>query len=337
MNKCLIFLIALLISASGFAQQQGKQSVFTVQGHPHELLTKRLQEGKLKKPHPKPPIVGSTHDIDLEDIECWVGNPVDSLPIDSAVLLVKFTDGKRASLGRGDSILIWGYQWNTLTIPYPHYGVTKYSIDMIRAIANVDARFTALLQNTGAGNFVVGGFGYNYTPNDDEPVPVWFDIREASVDPFIRFSYYPPANCETGQLAVPYSPELLTQTAITAAAGAPCKARSGIINHPLNADYSYPAYDYDYWQLDQKPTNPDWEWQAGWNSGNWSFYTKDSLIGNFDYANAGIALRVLGNHSVDGFVFSPAYPLPANDMSGNYAPAFCICNQCLPQFPKRKR
>ncbi|OAV64093.1 hypothetical protein Barb4_04426 [Bacteroidales bacterium Barb4] len=159
---------------------------------------------------------------------------------------------------------------------------------------------------------------------------IWFDIRGASNDPFIRFSYYPPANCATGQLAAPYSPELLTQTAITAAAGAPCKARSGIINHPLNADYSYPAYDYDYWQLDQNPTNTDWEWQAGWNSGYWAFYTKNLLSGPFTPSDYGIVSRQLSNHYVDGFVFEtdPSVWPPTHDMSGDYTIVPCSCNQC---------
>ena len=85
-------------------------------------------------------------------MECWAGYPNTSLEIDSAYLLVKFTDGKRED---GDSILLWGYRFNP--------SQNKTSLDMLRAVANADQRFVVLLQNASSQfGYTVGGFGYSY-------------------------------------------------------------------------------------------------------------------------------------------------------------------------------
>ncbi|OAV65769.1 hypothetical protein Barb6XT_02267 [Bacteroidales bacterium Barb6XT] len=314
MKKLFFFLLALLVGASGFAQQQGQQGVFRVQGIPHEYLTKKLQEGKLKKPHPKPPIKGSTHDIDFNEIHVWAGNPNDTLPISRAAFLVKWTDGKREKAGEGDSILAWGYRWN----PVDSYNdsVPVHTVDMIKAIANVDPRFTVLLQQAGIYGYAASGFGFNY---DTKPtrVPLWFDYKSAATDTTnIKFHYVAPPNYARGQVAVPATdPDVLARIAISES------NNTGIIEHPFNIDYGYPAYDFDYWFLGPNDPDPDnHEWQSGWSvNGYWSYYVKNQLVGDFTYPmDFGISYRRLYDNYVDAFVFSPPYPLPANTMDGDY-------------------
>jgi hypothetical protein len=72
-------IIALFISAGAFAERTWEE------------------------PASQPPVKASTDNIDPSDVQCWAGNPSTALPIETAYLLVKFTDGKRES--SEDSIL----------------------------------------------------------------------------------------------------------------------------------------------------------------------------------------------------------------------------------------
>jgi hypothetical protein len=196
---------------------------------------------------------------------------------------------------------------------------------MIRAVANTDCRFSALLQNTSAGSFTAGGFGYNFTDGATEPVPVEFDEDSAAKDPSISFRYEETPNCTAGQLAIPYDVPTQVQNALDKATGNAQGNGTGIIEHPFNADYSYPAYDYDYWILASGA--PAYEWQAGWNQAYWSFYNKKQPTGPFTAASDGIATHVLNNGYVDGFVFNtqPALWPPVFDMTGTYNSRPCDC------------
>jgi hypothetical protein len=328
--------VALFISAGLLATQglSAQKRVIKVQGHPHEYLT-RLHGGKEDV---KARIVtGSTANINLADIECWAGGldpTITSNFVDSAVLIVKWTDDK--ALERGDSILIWGYRWNTISIYNdPTYGpdtsaVHKYTIDMIRAVANYDCAFSALLQNTSAGNFAAGGFGYNFDFLDNfKRVPLEFDAGDAAADSRITFGYEYP-NCDIGQGAVPYSVSDQVAEALQRSSsfyGGTALAGTGIIRHPFDADYGYPAYDYDYWKLTDD--EPNYEWQSGWYNGYWAFYVKNQLSGNFTYPEeSGIATHEITNHSVSGFVFAINMDY-TKDMSGDYTARPCVCT-CHP-------
>jgi hypothetical protein len=308
--------------------QKREGNVVKVQGHVHELLTKQAAEKEAAKKIIQTPI-GNVYNINPDSVTCWVGcvNTTDPMmqPVDTAYLLIKWTDGKAADRKDNDSILIWGYIWNTHT---PQgYDVNKYSIDMIRAVANFDCRFSTLQQNTGGGNFTVGGFGYNFATRDAR-VPIRFDYdgakRESDLDT-IHFNYTAPPNCAApyNQFAVPENPEPtdLAGQAIDASYD------TGVIKHPFDAAYSYPAYDYDYW-VPTDPENPDYQWQAGWTYGYWAFYVREGLSGTFDYAAKGEATQQLNNNSVHYFIFASAdYDIPVST-DGEYANPKCCSTFC---------
>lgn len=58
-------------------------------------------------------------------------------------------------------------------------------------------------------------------------------------------------------------------------------------------------YDYDNW----KARDTDDYWRAGWYSGYWSYWVKDSFNGLFSYSSWGASGRVLQNGSWDGWNF----------------------------------
>jgi hypothetical protein len=324
---------AAMIAPQGATAQS---KVIKVQGqHPHELLTRLAAEGKL--PPPKAP---SKRHGDVPTPYCWAGHldpTITSNYVDTAYLLVKWTDGKRAEYG--DSLLIWGYVWNTISIyTYPDgtkdtAKVTAHSIDMLRAVANADCRFTVLLQQTGVNGYTIGGIGYNYATA--VRVPLWFDLTSAQADTMIKFKYFTPPNCSVGQRVVPYDPAGQAKDAINTATGeGKGGIGTGIIEHPFNVNYGYPAYDYDYWKLTD-PTNDDHEWQAGWYNGYWAFYAGENKQVPDSLSLYGITTRVLENNSVDGFVF--AINFVSSGMSGKITAYSCECNVCPPSPPKHRK
>jgi hypothetical protein len=333
MKKVFFILIAICLCA-GLSAQKREGNVITVQGHPHELLTKQAAEGKgvpqaIQSPQAT---AGSVYNIVPSTVTCTVGcttlDPTMSNPtVKTAYLMIKWTDGKASQRGTNDSILIWRYQWVS-QYTHPVYGTTnvsKSSIDMIRAVANFDARFSALLQNTGGGNFTAGGFGYNF----QRPirVPVQFNLDSAialSKRDTIHFHYDSNPNCLApyNQFVRPMSPDpgTLVSQAITAS------SNTGVIKHPLDAAYSYPAYDYDFWTISSLP---EYQWQAGWNYNYWSFNVRQGLEGQFTYpTTSGIATELLDNNTVHYFVFASAnYNIPVN-LDGYYSNPTCTQTAC---------
>jgi hypothetical protein len=318
----------ILISVGLFAVQglSAQKRVIKVQGHPHEYLTDKYG-GKEDATAKTRAVTGSTANINLADIKCWAGSPNPTLPIDSAVLLIKFTGLSPYEYAR-DSILIWGYRWNPKTVE--GYDVTKYTIDMIRAVANADCRFIAMLQSSSGLGFTAGGFGYNYDPDAFRP-RVQFDAAAAAADDTIKFHYTGSPNCDPryGQGAIPYDVTAQWQEALKKAGVPPYSSTgngNGIIRHPFDADYGYPAYDFDYWVKYSPIIDQPYVWQSGWVYNYWSFYHKEQLTGNFVADTLSINNRKLDNHFVDGFVFNPGVWPPLHDMSGDYSAIFnCDC------------
>lgn len=318
--KKLVCLFFLALAAS-LSAQVNKGGVITVQGHPHEHLT-RLHG---HKPAPKPaPHLG---DIDPGNVRCWVGHLDPKLPassIDTAYLLVKWIDNLQTP--RDSVMFLWGYVWNNVN----SYGtaVTKYSLDMLRAVANADCQFLILLQQTGGIGYSVGGIGYNR--EDRERLQVNFDAGGAQADGRINFHYTELLNCDFGQFEIPYSVEDQANEAIRKATNS-SPIGTGIIEHPFNVNYGYPAYDYDYWI---GGSYPNILWQAGWFSLYWSFYTGANRQIPGTYSSVGIGERILDNNSVDGFVPNdpndPSWP-PTHGMSGAYRDNPCDCNPCPPR------
>jgi hypothetical protein len=336
---CLLFLVL----AAGLSAQVKKGGVITVQGHPHEHLT-RLHG---HKPAPKPLPRDTSPVISPTEVRCWAGHVADTtLPIDTAYLLVKWTDPSQLDPDREDSLLIWGYRWNTISVyVYPDGTrdttyLTAHTIDMLRAVANADCQFLILLQQTGVNGYTVGGIGYKV--GGSRPV-VYFDADSAYIDPTIQFHYHGKPNCSSGQTAVPYEPDSLIKWAIRATYSSP-NAGTGIIEHPFNVNYGYPAYDYDYWKLDSTELAPPARWQAGWRKGYWSFYSGENREVPRDASEYGVTTRVLTNNSVDGFVFvtDPSEWPPQQNLKGNRTGYECGCDPCseevtLPKPTKKGR
>jgi hypothetical protein len=347
MKKVFFILIAICLCA-GLSAQKREGNVVKVQGHVHELLTRQAAQGKGAVQAPRAG-TGTVYNINPNDVTCTIGcttvDPAitepDSLPtISTAYLMVKWTDEKAHEIG--DSILIWKYQWvsrywykDTVTPAYSSWtNVSKASIDMIRAVANFDGRFSVLLQNTGGGNFAVGEFGYSFAPEIGR-VPLRFDLAGAeglSERDTIHFHYGNKPNC-----LAPYNqfvpqefptPDSLATLAIY------FSQNTGVIKHPLDAAYGYPAYDYDFWESAPHQEEDNHEWQAGWNYNYWAFYTGnisgDPSI-NYAYAENGIATELLNNNDVHYFIFASAnYNNPVN-LDGDYSEPKCsltFCKNC---------
>lgn len=328
MNKFLFYLAALAMGAAMLAPQglSAQKRIVKVQGHPHELLTKKWGH-RWKAPESKLTQTPTDNINPADFAGCFVdianlNTDLKSAKIDTAYLLVKFNDGKRTVTG--DSIIAWGFRFNEWVISYGDTIRTPvHTIDMIRTVANADTRFSAMLQYTGVSGFSAGGFGFYYTRDDCSRVPLTFNLDSASGNPNITFRYVKAPNCAAGQVAVPVTdPLILARIAVTEGCA------RGIIENPFNAFYGYPAYDYDYWVLTD-PANDNYEWQAGWYKGYWNFFTRNQLAGSFVYADVGISYRQLFNNYVDGFAFSNAYPAPTTMMDGGYVSPNCgYCRSC---------
>jgi hypothetical protein len=344
MKKYVFFLVALALGVAACNQggqkeatpTQSHKRIIYVQGHPHELLTK-LHGDKEDAGTRIVQTSGDVAHIDLADIVCWAGSPDLSRKTDSAVLVIKWTDGKVPINTEGDSILAWGYHWNPQTAPPKSYPVTKYTVDMIRAVANADCAFSALLQNSSGGDIVVGGLGYNFATI--ARVPLEFDSLGAVTNDTIKFHYTGSPNCDYAQGVIPYDMNGQLRDAMSRSNGEFGNGTgNGIIRHPFDADYGYPAYDFDYWKLVNDM--PEYAWQAGWYHGYWAFYVKDSLDGPFTYPmESGIATHEIKHHSVSGLVYETNMDFPPPyAMTGNFTAATCDCgcNDTAPAPAKRK-
>ncbi|MDR1623851.1 MAG: hypothetical protein LBS04_02645 [Tannerellaceae bacterium] len=330
MKRVFVILMAFCLSA-GLSAQKREGKVVKVQGHVHELLTKYAAAKGGTAPQTLRAGTGTVTNINPIDVACWVGCLESQYPvtaIDTAYLLVKWMEDP-TDPDSDSRILLWGYQW-VAQYTHPDYGPTdvkKYAIDMVRAVANYDCRFSALLQNAGGGGFTAGGFGYN--SNATTRVIPGFDLQGAQTDASIRFHYVAPPNCihPANQYAAPATPDATTlvQQAIAAAGS------TGVIKHPLDAAYSYPAYDYDYWTVASWDTN--YLWQAGWYRNFWAFFSKAGLTGDFDYAPAGgIADQQVGAvQKAIYFIYAYADPTFSTPVywDGDYEQVIpCECAPC---------
>ncbi|MDR1258179.1 MAG: hypothetical protein LBK65_02700 [Tannerellaceae bacterium] len=308
--KRIRFLIAALIVSAGMLAPQGlsaQQRVIKAQGHPHELLTRKAASGEWRAPLLKPAITGSTTNVNFGDIEIWAHEAINpDWDIDSAALIVKWTTDEGL-----DNILIWGYRWNSYTVfESETIQVVKHGIDMMRAVASTDPRFIVLMQNTGSMGYTIDGIGYEYA-ECRRPL-ISFDFDDAKTDSHIAFHYCPPPNYDMGQKTCPDSPR------VEAAAAIKQGILTGIIEHPFNIVYGYPAYDYDWWTSEEDDREANW--QAGWyTKGYWSYWVKDTPNGNFGYSGEGISSHVIDNGYVDGWVFDLEFG--SYDMSGDYVAA----------------
>jgi hypothetical protein len=340
MKKQVKFFVALLMSAGMLASQglSAQKRVVKVQGHPHELLTQMAAQGAARTAVSAAPT--DIAYIDPDKIRCWIDQPrIDPYSeIDSAYLMIKFTDGLAL-----DSLFVWGYRWNPYQVYYHPDGtkdssfVQHHGIDMLRTVVNNDERFSVMVQYTGTFGHAVGGIGLNWYMNGDDcsRVDLIFDLDGAKADPDVRFVYdqYASPDCADGQVATPTGAQNIANFATVDL------LHIGFMEHLLGAEYGYPAYDYDYWNLYGSSTGR--HWQAGWyRRGYWEYYRADNRRvpvpstdpnNDPDASSLGITYEPLQKQQVHGFVFMPNFVVHYF----NGEPVFVNCD-CAPCAKERK-
>lgn len=219
------------------------------------------------------PLARADEYVDWHAIEHWAGDPSGK---HKAALVVDFQDGK------DKRALVWGYRWNG----------NASGEDLVRAVASQSSVLTAMIQYTGSMGSTLNALGVS--KGRKELDYLCYDFSHAVEAGEVSFGYFEPM-VGMGQESVPgMETEKMCKDAIEAA------RISGIIEHPLNAFvYGYPAYDYDYWQLDAKQTdNADFRWRSGWYNGYWSYWHGTNDYDKVAYSGLGMSSTML----VDGCV-----------------------------------
>ena len=140
--------------------------------------------------------------------------------------------------------MVWGYRWSADVD-------TISGLSLFEAVMKADPRLIGLVQYTGWMGSTINGIGYSEFRSD---VEVTFDYEGASA----KFKY-------------PYDKETTEEMAATAISEG---EDDGVIYHPFDANISGgPYYDYDYWTAS---TASNVHWFAGWYSGYWSYFVRDS-------------------------------------------------------------
>ncbi len=209
--------------------------------------------------------------VDWDLIEHWAGDPDGE---HKCALVIDFQDGQ------SNEAYVWGYRWNG----------TKTGEDLMRAVASQSSILTAMIQYTGNMGSTLNGLGISAAR--EELDYLHYDFYTAAIAGEVSFGYFEP-NITMGQEVAPgYDAEQMCIDAIERA------RTSGIIEHPLNAFlYGYPAYDYDYWKLDDDYAGSyEFRWQSGWYDGYWSYWHGPNDYDYLGYSGLGMSSSVL----VDG-------------------------------------
>lgn len=217
--------------------------------------------------------------IDFNRIRHWAGSGQNS-----AALVIQFNDGK------DDRAYVWGYRWD---------GYASGE-DMVRAVAAASGCLAVLVQNTGSMGYTLDGVGLG--KGREYLSHLEYDFQKAAVEGQVSFNYFEP-NTFMGQTAAPGNDTpAMVQAAIDAA------RTTGVIEHPLNARrYGYPAYDYDFWQLnDEYKDNEEMHWQAGWYDGYWSYWTgtEGQSLADMAYSGLGMSSAQIVDGSVNMWNFN---------------------------------
>lgn len=165
--------------------------------------------------------------------------------------------------------MVWGYRWSADVD-------TISGLSLFEAVMKADPRLIGLVQYTGWMGSTINGIGYSEFRSD---VEVTFDYEGASA----KFKY-------------PYDKETTEEMAATAISEG---EDDGVIYHPFDANISGgPYYDYDYWTAS---TASNVHWFAGWYSGYWSYFVRDSYTQDFSYSGYGASSRKVQNGTWDAW------------------------------------
>lgn len=217
--------------------------------------------------------------IDWEKIEFWSGEGNNK-----AALVVQFLNTKDSP---APGSVIWGYRWTD--------GEEPTGEDLLRTVAKESNDLVVMTQFTGSMGSTLNGLGYAAsieTLLDN----LEYDFDGATQDAKISFGFFEP-NTSMQQTSAPGSDAVnLVFEAIDAA------RETHIIEHPLNQhSYGYPAYDYDWWQLAEKPSQTFWN--AGWYKGYWSFWSGGADMADLSYSGLGMSSVYLVDGDVHGWKY----------------------------------
>lgn len=217
--------------------------------------------------------------VDWDRIQHWAGDPDGE---NRCALVIDFQDGKNDARS-----LVWGFRWNG----------TATGEDLVRAVAGQSRILTATIQYTGTMGSTLNSLGLS--DGREHLDHISYDFDRAALAGEVSFGYFEP-NASMGQDTAPgYETIDMVQAAIDRA------RTTGIIEHPLNAFvYGYPAYDYDYWQLDPDLAEDEfYRWQSGWYDGYWSYWHGKNDYDYMGYSGLGMSSTVLTNECVQAWKY----------------------------------
>ncbi len=252
-----------------------------VQGIPHEKGGCSVQKAPKSR-------VEYVDWVNWDEIQNWAGDPNGEK---KTALVIDFQDGK------DERALVYGYRWNGKAT----------GEDLVRAVAAQSSALTVMIQYTGTMGSTLNAVGIS--AGREELDFLKYDFDRAAIGGEVSFGFFEP-NTSMGQEAAPgFEAEHMCASAIERA------KETGIIEHPLNAFlYGYPAYDYDYWQLEEGYAEAsDYRWQSGWYEGYWSYWHGPNDYDFLGYSGLGMSSTEL----VDGYVQAWKYtPLNGGDGFG---------------------
>ncbi|MCI9284638.1 MAG: DUF5074 domain-containing protein [Muribaculaceae bacterium] len=218
--------------------------------------------------------------IDWDRIQHWAGDPDGKK---KCALVIDFQDEY------GSEALVWGYRWNG----------TATGEDLVRAVASQSSALTVMIQYTGTMGSTLNGIGMSTDRENLDHLS--YDFDRAALAGEVSFGYFSP-NTSMGQETAPgYEAQTMCQQAIDRA------KTTGIIEHPLNAFvYGYPAYDYDYWFLEEGYNESyDYRWRSGWYEGYWSYWHGPNDYDYMSYSGLGMSSTVLQDGYVQAWKYTP--------------------------------
>ncbi|MDE6756694.1 MAG: hypothetical protein K2J66_06075 [Muribaculaceae bacterium] len=225
-----------------------------------------------------PVMTAMAHPIDFDKIRHWTGTGPNK-----AALAIQFdTDGKP-----NPGVLVWGYRWED--------GRSPNGVDMVSDIAENSDRLRILIQMTGDMGYTLDGVGYS-DPSNELLASIYYDFDGAAEDSRISFGFYTP-NTVMNQTSAPGAEALdLVMQAIDDAID------THVIRHPLDYTvYGYPAYDYDWWKMDDESAGI---WNSGWYEGYWSYWTgTEGDLDNLGYSGLGMSSVYLNDGDVHGWKY----------------------------------
>lgn len=228
--------------------------------------------------------------VEWERVQHWAGDPNGEK---KCALVVDFQDGNGPAF-------VWGFRWNG----------TATGEDLVRAVAGQSSALTAMIQYTGSMGSTLNGFGM--APDRSVLDGLAYDFDNAALAGEVSFGYFTPETSMGQDEAPGYDTPDMCAAAIERA------RTSGVIEHPLNAfRYGYPAYDYDYWKLDESYANePLYRWRSGWYDGYWSYWHGPNDYDYMSYSGLGMSSTVLQDGTVQAWKWTPINGGDISDTGG---------------------